>query len=149
MRLIPVSLRSLSDPAFGPRRDVVEEVYAFLMERAQAAIAAGIPRGSIIIDPGIGFGKTREHNLRLLANLVRFVDSGYPVMLGTSRKRFMGAICEQPEPAKLVGATCATTAMGVAAGVRIFRVHDVAMNRQAADVAWAIRIASVESLGSS
>jgi dihydropteroate synthase len=73
-----------------------------------------------------------------MANLKQFVDTGYPVLLGTSRKRFMGAICAQTEPKELLGATCATTALGVMAGVRIFRVHDIKANRQAADVAWAI-----------
>ncbi|MGH8602063.1 MAG: dihydropteroate synthase [Gammaproteobacteria bacterium] len=123
------------DPQYG---DVVGEIRAFLLERADSAIAAGVPCGDIIIDPGIGFGKTPEHNLALLKNLPRFVGSGYPVLLGASRKRFMGAICNESQPSSLVGATCASTALGVAAGVRIFRVHDVAMNRQAADVAWAI-----------
>jgi len=124
------------DPQYG---DVVNEIRAFLLERADRAIAAGIPRGNIIIDPGIGFGKTREHNLALLKNLPCFVGSGYPVLLGASRKRFMGAICNELQPSSLAGATCALTAIGVAAGVCIFRVHDVAMNRQAADVAWAIK----------
>ncbi|MCP5201988.1 MAG: dihydropteroate synthase [Gammaproteobacteria bacterium] len=119
--------------------DVVAEVLEFLLARAAAAEAAGIARTAIAIDPGIGFGKTREHNLRLLAALPRFCASGYAVLLGTSRKRFMGAICAETEPTELVGATCATTALGVAAGVRIVRVHDVKPNRQAADVAWACR----------
>ncbi|MGE0485814.1 MAG: dihydropteroate synthase [Gammaproteobacteria bacterium] len=119
--------------------DVVGEVLDFLLARAAAAEAAGIMRAAIAIDPGIGFGKTREHNLRLLAALPRFCASGYAVLIGTSRKRFMGAICAETEPTELVGATCATTALGVAAGVRIVRVHDVKPNRQAADVAWACR----------
>jgi dihydropteroate synthase len=119
--------------------DVVAEVLDFLLERAHAAEAVGIARAAIAIDPGIGFGKTREHNLRLLAALPRFCASGYAVLLGTSRKRFMGAICAETEPTELVGATCATTALGVAAGVRVVRVHDVKPNRQAADVAWACR----------
>ncbi|MCB1746611.1 MAG: dihydropteroate synthase [Gammaproteobacteria bacterium] len=119
--------------------DVVAEVLEFLLARAAAAEAAGIARTAIAIDPGIGFGKTREHNLRLLAALPLFCASGYAVLLGTSRKRFMGAICAETEPTELVGATCATTALGVAAGVRIVRVHDVKPNRQAADVAWACR----------
>ncbi len=118
--------------------DVVSEVRAFLLERATAAQAAGIKRERIIIDPGIGFGKTKEHNLALMANLKRFVATGYPVLLGASRKRFMGSICAQAEPKELLGATCATTALGVRAGVRIFRVHDVRLNCQAAEVAWAI-----------
>ena len=119
-------------------QDVVAEVLAGLMAAARAAEAAGVARHSILIDPGIGFGKTREHNLRLLAGLSQFVATGYPVLLGTSRKRFMGAICRETSPTDLVGATCATTALGVAAGVKVFRVHDVRPNRQAAEVAWAI-----------
>jgi len=118
--------------------DVVAEVLHFLRARARAAEALGIATARIAIDPGIGFGKTREHNLRLLAALPRFVASGYPVLLGASRKRFMGAICAETVPGELVGATAATTALGVAAGVRILRVHDVKPNRQAADVAWAL-----------
>ncbi len=123
------------NPAYG---DVVAEVKSFLLKRAEAAQAAGIRREQVFIDPGIGFGKTNEHNLALMANLKQFVDTGYPVLLGTSRKRFMGAICAQTEPKEFLGATCATTALGVMAGVRIFRVHDIKTNRQAADVAWAI-----------
>lgn len=127
-------------PAYG---DVVSEVVAFLLERAAAAEAAGIARSQIVIDPGIGFGKARDHNLRLLGAMDRFVATGYPVLLGCSRKRFMGSLCldeggEAPPPRDLLGATCATTALGVAGGVRLFRVHDVKVNRQAADVAWAI-----------
>lgn len=122
--------------------DVVAEVHEYLLQRTDAAIAAGISAERIAIDPGIGFGKTRQHNLRLLASLGVFVASGYPVLLGTSRKRFMGAICAETIFSELVGATCATTALGVAVGVRIFRVHDVKPNRQAADVAWACRLAS-------
>ena len=76
--------------------------------------------------------------MRLISNLGRFVDTGLHVLLGASRKRFMGAICEGVEPEELVGATCATTVTGVNAGVQMFRVHDVRANRQAADVAWAI-----------
>ncbi|RME34340.1 MAG: dihydropteroate synthase, partial [Gammaproteobacteria bacterium] len=67
-----------------------------------------------------------------------FVATGYPVLLGASRKRFMGSICRESEPAALLGATCATTVLGVQAGVRIFRVHDVRPNRQAAELAFAL-----------
>ncbi|MGH8567115.1 MAG: dihydropteroate synthase [Gammaproteobacteria bacterium] len=123
------------DPRY---EDVVEDVRAFLLERARAAEAAGISPQHLIIDPGIGFGKTREHNSTLLAHLGRLVETGYAVMLGASRKRFMGSMCAVREPSQLVGATCATTALGVQAGVGWFRVHDVGANRQAADVAYAI-----------
>lgn len=124
-----------NNPVYG---DVVEEIRSFLIERAQVATNAGIKKENIIIDPGIGFGKTKEHNLELMVNLRRFVDTGYPVLLGTSRKRFMGSICASATADQLIGATCATTAIGVFAGVKIFRVHDVRENRQAADVAWTI-----------
>jgi dihydropteroate synthase len=123
------------NPSYG---DVVEEVRSFLLERAEVAQSVGIRKEQILIDPGIGFGKTREHNIALLAGLKYFVETGYPVLLGTSRKRFMGSLCQETEPRNLVGATCATTSLGVAAGVRVFRVHDIRANRQAADVTWAI-----------
>jgi len=119
--------------------DVVAEVYALLQQRINAALNVGIKADNIIIDPGIGFGKRKQDNLQLLAHLQTFVDSGYPVLLGTSRKRFMGSICQLSEPHELVTATAVTTALGVMAGIKLFRVHDVKENRQAVDVAWAIK----------
>lgn len=119
--------------------DVVTEVISFLQARIAEALAAGINRNHIIIDPGIGFGKRKQDNLDLLANLDKFVALGFPVLLGASRKRFMGSICAVTEPSELVTATAVTTALGVMAGVQLFRVHDVKANRQAADVAWAIK----------
>jgi Dihydropteroate synthase and related enzymes len=123
------------NPVYG---DAVQEIREFLLERAEVIQACGVRREDIIIDPGIGFGKTSAHNLELMANLHRFVNTGFPVLLGASRKRFMGSLCGGVSPDQLTGATCATTVLGVAAGVRIFRVHDVQENRQAADVAWSI-----------
>jgi len=120
-------------------QDVVTEVRDFLVERVEAARAAGLARDNILIDPGIGFGKRRQDNLDLLNGLGEFVALGYPLLLGASRKRFMGSLRAESEPAALVGATCATTALGVQAGVRMFRVHDVKPNRQAVEVAWALR----------
>jgi dihydropteroate synthase len=124
-----------NDPSYN---DVVADIKSFLETRVNDCIKAGIKQNNIVIDPGIGFGKTREHNLTILNNLKAFVDTGYSVLLGTSRKRFMGSICTVNSPDELIGATTATTALGVQAGVNIFRVHDVKENRQAADVAWAI-----------
>ena len=118
--------------------DIIAEISEFLGTRAERAIAAGIPSTNIIVDPGIGFGKTKRHNLEILRRLTDFVDIGYPVMLGTSRKRFMGAICRETVFEQLVGATSATTVIGVQAGVKIFRVHDVRENRQAMEVALTI-----------
>lgn len=122
--------------------DVLAEVLASLENSVEQAITAGIKRENIIIDPGIGFGKRVQDNLTLLAHLNKFVATDLPVLLGTSRKRFMGALCHVTEPAELVTATAATTVLGVMAGIQIFRVHDVKENRQAADVAWAIKNAS-------
>jgi dihydropteroate synthase len=123
------------DPSYN---DVVSDIKFFLETRVTDCIKAGIDEKNITIDPGIGFGKTRDHNLILLNNLKSFVDTGYPVLLGTSRKRFMGTICTVNSADELIGATTATTALGVRVGVKMFRVHDVKPNRQAADVAWAI-----------
>lgn len=122
--------------------DVVNEVLAYFDKRIQAALTAGVAKHNIAIDPGIGFGKRKQDNLDLLAHLDEFVATGYPVLLGTSRKRFMGSLCDVNEPAELVSATAATTALGVMQGVQMFRVHDVKENRQAADVAWAIKQAT-------
>ncbi len=119
--------------------DVVGEVLAALQRRVAAAVAAGVAKSRIAIDPGIGFGKRKQDNIDLLAHLTDFVATGYPVLLGTSRKRFMGSICKVDQPRELVTATAVTTALGVMAGVQMFRVHDVKENRQAADVAWAIK----------
>lgn len=119
--------------------DVVPEVITFLKARITAASQAGIPEHNIIIDPGIGFGKRKQDNLELLANLNKFSDLGFPVLLGASRKRFMGSICNVSDPSELVTATAVTTALGVMAGVKIFRVHDIKENKQALDVAWAIK----------
>jgi len=122
-----------SDPYY---TDVVEEVMTHLRVRIEVALAAGVKKHNIGIDPGIGFGKRKQDNLDLLAHLDKFVAMGYPVLLGTSRKRFMGSICEVSEPNKLISAT---TALAVMQGVPLFRVHDVQENKQAADVAWAIK----------
>ncbi len=119
--------------------DVNIEVLAFLQQRIDSAIKAGLQKNQIILDPGIGFGKRKQDNIDLMAGLKQFADTGFPVLLGASRKRFMGAICDVREPSELVAATAVTTALGVMAGVQMFRVHDVKENRQAADVAWAIK----------
>jgi dihydropteroate synthase len=106
--------------------DVVQEVLVFLVERAKWAEQFGIPKEHIFIDLGIGFGKTLEHNLELLRNLERFVDTGYRVLVGTSRKSFIGALTGKDNPAERMFGTAATVAHCAAAGVSIVRVHDVA-----------------------
>jgi len=106
--------------------DVVKEVKEFLLERAKKAQAFGIKKEQIFIDPGIGFGKTTEHNLLLLKHIDEFVATGYRVLVGASRKRFIGQITGKENPADRIFATAATTALAAAAGVSIVRVHDVA-----------------------
>lgn len=122
--------------------DVVSEVSGYLTERAAEAVQAGISRSSIVIDPGIGFGKAFEHNIELMAHLDSFLDSGYPVLLGTSRKRFLGEILEpirgQTRPDERDGATAATIALAVASGVQILRVHNVPLAIEVAHTAKAI-----------
>lgn len=106
--------------------DVVEEVLQFLLQRAEKAQQLGIDKNKIFIDPGIGFGKTLEHNLLLLKHIDRFVASGYRVLAGASRKRFLGQLTERENPAERLFATAATVACCTTAGVSIVRVHDVA-----------------------
>ncbi len=125
-------------PAYG---DVVAEVRAFLLERAGAAEAAGVARERIILDPGIGFGKKVEHNARLMARLAELTAGPYPLLLGASRKSFLGKVTGRHRADERVIATAATTVMGVMAGVKLFRVHDVAANRDAMEVALAIMAA--------
>ncbi len=124
------------DPSY---KNVTTEVSEFLVQQAKQAENIGVKKDNIIVDPGIGFGKRTQHNLQLLNELKTIVSLDYPVLLGTSRKRFMGEIAGQENPSDRMPATCATSAVGVMAGVRIFRVHDVWQNRQALDVTWAIK----------
>jgi dihydropteroate synthase len=118
--------------------NVTKEVSDYLISRAKHAESLGVHKSNIIVDPGIGFGKRTQHNLELLRDMKKIVDLGYPVLLGTSRKRFMGEISNREDPRERMPATCATSALGVLAGVNIFRVHDIWQNRQALDVTWAI-----------
>jgi len=106
--------------------DVVGEVLQFLLDRAQRAEQLGVPKERVFIDPGIGFGKTLEHNLLILRNIRRFVETGYRVLIGTSRKSFIGKIIGKENPAERKFGTAATVALCAAAGVSIVRVHDVA-----------------------
>jgi dihydropteroate synthase len=112
--------------------DVVGEVEAFLLERARAAVEAGVARDRIWLDPGIGFGKTLDHNLALIAALPRLVSHGYPVVLGASRKRFMAALHRSAKDAgERLGGSLAAALAGVFAGVAAVRVHDVRETAQA------------------
>lgn len=119
------------NPVYG---DVVAEVRAFLAARLAACAEAGIPASRLIVDPGIGFGKTLAHNLALLRNLAAFGDLGCPLLAGVSRKRFIGALSGEAEPGRRLAGSLAAGLWAVNAGARILRVHDVAATRQALDV---------------
>ena len=112
--------------------DVVKEVCAFLFERGEAAEAEGVARDRIIIDPGIGFGKTLEHNLALLRAVPTLKRVGYSVLMGASRKSMFKTLFGIEDAAARDGVTSQLTAVLAAAGVDIVRVHEVPMNRQAA-----------------
>ena len=115
--------------------DVLAEVCAFLSERAAGALAAGVAHERIWLDPGIGFGKTLEHNLALLAGLDRIVALGFPVLLGVSRKRFIAAIGPGGEdPGDRLGGSLAAALAGARAGAAAIRAHDVAETVQALEV---------------
>ncbi len=117
--------------------DVVDAVTAYLRDCAERALARGIAPERIWLDPGIGFGKTPSHNLRILRELSRICDLGFPTLLGTSRKSTIGRLTRR-EPHERIYGTAATTALGIASGIDIVRVHDVAQNRDVISVSDAI-----------
>jgi dihydropteroate synthase len=117
--------------------DVVDDVRAFLEQRAAFAVGEGVAPERIHVDPGIGFGKTLEHNLELLRRLDEIVALGFPVMVGTSRKSFLGRLTGREDPHDRVAATVATSVMALERGATLFRVHDVAANADGLRVAAA------------
>jgi len=123
------------DPRY---EDVVREVRDFLRERAEYAISVGVEPENIVLDPGIGFGKTVEHNLALLHHLDSIVDLGFPVLIGASRKGFVGSITGSGNARERVFGTVATTVLAYERGATIFRVHDVRANREALAMAGAV-----------
>ena len=126
------------NPTYG---DVVDDVKAFLAERIEAALGDGVPEERIWVDPGIGFGKTLRHNLELLRRLGELAELGRPVMVGTSRKSFLGTISGAPVDERL-GGTIASCAIAAANGARMLRVHDVREVREGMQVAAAILAAA-------
>lgn len=119
--------------------DVVREVRQSLVEKAAAAIRTGIAADRVIIDPGIGFGKTVEHNVALLADLESLVETGFAVLLGASRKRFLESLSGEPAAAdRRLGGSLACAARAVDTGVHVVRVHDVSETRQFIDVYQAL-----------
>jgi len=120
-------------------KDIMEEILEFLSKSIELGKKAGIPENMMIIDPGIGFGKTPEQNMEVMARLGELQDLGYPILLGTSRKSMIGKIMNGIPPKDRMPGTVATTVMGIIQGAAdIVRVHDVAENLQAARVTDAI-----------
>ncbi|MHC4416737.1 MAG: dihydropteroate synthase [Planctomycetota bacterium] len=140
-RLLPPQADSYSDryvdePVY---RDVVTAVRDFLLDRCRAAIGRGVDPAAIVIDPGLGFGKTVKQNYQLIARVSELVATGYPVLSAASRKSFLGAVADVAVPRdRVVGSTAVSVAHWLA-GIRLFRVHDVAAHREALAVAAAIR----------
>ena len=134
MHMLGDDPRTMQDrPAYD---DVVSDVKEFLEERLAFAISEGVPEERVWLDPGIGFGKTIEHNLELLRRLDEIVAIGRPVVVGTSRKSFLGKLTNR-DPRERVAGTIATNVMALERGASIFRVHDVAANVEALTVAAA------------
>jgi len=118
--------------------NVVEEVRSFLAERIRIAVETGIPEERVFIDPGIGFGKTLDHNLALIRDLGRLAELGRPVLVGLSRKAFLGAILDAPSDERIEGTIASNTA-AILNGASIIRVHDAKEGRRTADVAVRLR----------
>jgi dihydropteroate synthase len=134
MRGEPKSMQQ--DPRY---ENVVREVRDFLAARAERAVRAGVEKKNIVLDPGIGFGKTLEHNLTLLNRLDVLVELGFPVLVGASRKSFLGRISGSESPKDRLFGTVAANLVAYERGATFFRVHDVRANREALAVATAIR----------
>jgi len=117
-----------------PVRDVMHELSASAMR----ALEAGIPRESIVLDPGIGFAKRTEHSVAVLRELERIVSLGYPVMVGASRKRMVGELSGVSDPRVRLAGTLGAHVVALTRGARLFRVHDVKPHREALAVAWAL-----------
>ena len=118
--------------------DVVREVREFLAGRVESALVAGVEEENIILDPGIGFGKTLEHNLELLNHLDSIVELGFPVLVGVSRKSFIGRLTGLEEARERLFGTVAANVLAYERGATLFRVHDVRANREALEVARAV-----------
>jgi dihydropteroate synthase len=130
------SMATFAHASYG--NDPMEAVIAELGDRVAVAERAGVRRERIVLDPGIGFAKRAEHSLAVLAGLDRLVACGLPVLVGASRKRFIGALTHRELPSDRAAGTVGANVLALVRGARLFRVHDVRASRDALDVAWAI-----------
>jgi dihydropteroate synthase len=124
--------------------DVVLDVFDYLESRVQACVAAGIPKSKIIADPGVGFGKHLHHNVAVMAGLSLYHGLGVPILLGASRKKMIGQLCNVEDAKDRVPGSLACAIAGAAAGVQIMRVHDVKETKQAIEV-WRACTAGTEN----
>ncbi len=136
------TVRDMATYAHAEYDDVVGEVAAELGARVEQARAAGVRAEAIVVDPGIGFSKRPAHSLAVLAGLPRLGALGRPILIGVSRKRFIGEITGVAAPAERVAGTIGANVAALMRGASLFRVHDVLANRQALDAAWAVLAAS-------
>jgi len=128
MRGDPANMQSIA-----PSSDILESIDAWSQEAVARARACGVSSEQVVLDPGIGFGKTAAQNIEIIVNIPRLAAAGFPILMGTSRKSFIGAILKKPANELTLG-TCATVAASILYGAHIVRVHDVAATRQIADV---------------
>ncbi|HBL11373.1 MAG TPA: dihydropteroate synthase [Cyanobacteria bacterium UBA11162] len=133
IRGTPQTMQQLTD-----YKDLMGEIYGFLSQQIAAAVAAGIKRSHLIIDPGIGFAKTAEQNLEIIRQLATFTSLDVPILVGVSRKSFIGHILNQPDPKRRVWGTAAACCSAIASGADILRVHDVSEMGDVCKVADAI-----------
>ena len=111
-----------NNPNYG---DVCQEVFDYLLEKANLLVENGLPAGKIYLDPGIGFGKNLKHNITLLRNISIFHSLGFPIMLGTSRKKFIKSLSGKNDSKQRLGGTIASSLTAIMQGVQILRIHDV------------------------
>lgn len=121
--------------------DIVGEIFELLLQSVENAVAAGVARERVIIDPGVGFGKSVEGNLTLLNRLAEFASMGQPLLVGASRKSFIGTTLGIDEPKERLEGSLAAAVLAVEAGAQIIRAHDVEATRRAVDLAWAVKTA--------
>ncbi|MBN1493619.1 MAG: dihydropteroate synthase [Candidatus Omnitrophica bacterium] len=133
MRGTPQTMQRLTD-----YNDVIKDIMQELNESISIALHQGINRDAIAIDPGIGFAKNAEQNNEIMGRVHEIVATGYPVLIGPSRKSFLGKILDENDPAKRIFGTAAAVALAISAGVHFIRVHDVASMRDVAKVADSI-----------
>ena len=128
MRGTPQTMQTLP-----PSTDILSEIDAWAQDAIARAQACGIGSDQLILDPGVGFGKTAEQNVEIIVNIPRLATAGVPILMGTSRKAFIGAVTQKPAHDRVLG-TCATVAASILYGAHLVRVHDVAAAREIADV---------------